>query len=498
LKAFRVAILTAKEVEYNAVRKHLINEQRVDDTFDGTVYRRAKIRREPGSDVPIEQWDIAIYRTGRGQQPATYGTQILLQHFRPDVVLYVGIAGGDPTHADLSIGDVVIGKVVRYYERTSQYVDHFLIKDESHSPARALISAAEYEASEPTWLKWVEGERPNSRVFIHEIASGEKVQKSSTSAFWTAIKDRYPDVIAVETEGQGFYYAVAQSAGRGLMIRAISDLLGNKDDDESDLGSDDERQALASDRAAAFAINLIANLNTTFLEEINRSAPIRYAVILKISTDNIEGVHRATRLLADAINDPYLVVESLQPVNSFMLRVSTSLHSAAYARAIFRGGFISDLLGTEVPVLESDVERTGDAVFDDFLDALITGNTKRILSAETNLVESYPSWRTATFALERVILARNKSVRASENLSETTVDRPSPRDFGLTQRQQDVLALMMQGNSNKVIARTLNLDQSTVARHVGAILRALKASNRTEAVITVSELGWKFPGIVQR
>src|SRR5690242_11024015 len=115
MKLFRAAILTAKDVEYNAVRKHLINEQRVDDTFDGTVYRRAKIRCELGGDIPIEHWDVEIYQTGKGQQPATYGTQILLQHFRPDIVLYVGVAGGDPTHSELSIGDVVIGKVVRYY-----------------------------------------------------------------------------------------------------------------------------------------------------------------------------------------------------------------------------------------------------------------------------------------------------------------------------------------------------------------------------------------------
>jgi hypothetical protein len=32
-----------------------------------------------------------------------------------------------------------------------------------------------------------------------------------------------------------------------------------------------------------------------------------------------------------------------------------------------------------------------------------------------------------------------------------------------------------------------------VKNHVTAILRALKVSNRTEAVIAVRELGWKLP-----
>lgn len=66
-------------------------------------------------------------------------------------------------------------------------------------------------------------------------------------------------------------------------------------------------------------------------------------------------------------------------------------------------------------------------------------------------------------------------------------------DIGLSERQKDVLALMMQGKSNKVICRTLDLAEPTVKNHVTAILRALKVSNRTEAVIAVNELGWKLP-----
>lgn len=64
-------------------------------------------------------------------------------------------------------------------------------------------------------------------------------------------------------------------------------------------------------------------------------------------------------------------------------------------------------------------------------------------------------------------------------------------EVGLTGRQLDVLALVMQGKSNKTICRTLNLAEPTVKNHVTAILRALKVSNRTEAVIAVNELGLK-------
>jgi DNA-binding NarL/FixJ family response regulator len=68
-----------------------------------------------------------------------------------------------------------------------------------------------------------------------------------------------------------------------------------------------------------------------------------------------------------------------------------------------------------------------------------------------------------------------------------------PADLGLTARQVEVLALMMRGKPNKAICRTLNLAEPTVKNHVTAILKALKATNRTEAVIMVGALGWKLP-----
>jgi DNA-binding NarL/FixJ family response regulator len=71
----------------------------------------------------------------------------------------------------------------------------------------------------------------------------------------------------------------------------------------------------------------------------------------------------------------------------------------------------------------------------------------------------------------------------------------SPAALGLTARQVDVLALMMQGKSNKAICRILDLAEPTIKNHVTAILKALKASNRTEAVIMVGALGWKLPQI---
>lgn len=67
------------------------------------------------------------------------------------------------------------------------------------------------------------------------------------------------------------------------------------------------------------------------------------------------------------------------------------------------------------------------------------------------------------------------------------------RRLGLTQRQAQVLALLVQGKSNKLICRELDLAEGTVKVHVAAVLKALGVANRTQAVLAVSRLGIKLP-----
>ena len=59
----------------------------------------------------------------------------------------------------------------------------------------------------------------------------------------------------------------------------------------------------------------------------------------------------------------------------------------------------------------------------------------------------------------------------------------------LTQRQLDVLALIGQGKSNKDIADKLGISEGTVKVHVGAILKVLGATNRTQAALMAIDMG---------
>lgn len=71
--------------------------------------------------------------------------------------------------------------------------------------------------------------------------------------------------------------------------------------------------------------------------------------------------------------------------------------------------------------------------------------------------------------------------------SEST--RPLTRCGALTRQQMRVLQMVCQGLLNKQIAHNLGINESTVKAHVSEILRKLRVSSRTQAVVTISNLG---------
>jgi DNA-binding NarL/FixJ family response regulator len=62
----------------------------------------------------------------------------------------------------------------------------------------------------------------------------------------------------------------------------------------------------------------------------------------------------------------------------------------------------------------------------------------------------------------------------------------NPPAEGLTERQRAVLALLGRGESNKGIARRLNIREGTVKVHVRHIMRRMGAANRTQVAIAAS------------
>ena len=83
---------------------------------------------------------------------------------------------------------------------------------------------------------------------------------------------------------------------------------------------------------------------------------------------------------------------------------------------------------------------------------------------------------------------------ASASAGPSGAPRPpvDPRQLGLTQRQIDVLGLMLNGLPNKLICRRLQLAEGTVKVHVSAVLRALGVHSRTQAVVAAGRLGLRM------
>ena len=67
-----------------------------------------------------------------------------------------------------------------------------------------------------------------------------------------------------------------------------------------------------------------------------------------------------------------------------------------------------------------------------------------------------------------------------------------PSEFGLTDRQAEVLSLMARGKSNRDIAAELGLSEGTVKIHITAIFKALGVSSRTQALVAVARHGIKL------
>ena len=65
-----------------------------------------------------------------------------------------------------------------------------------------------------------------------------------------------------------------------------------------------------------------------------------------------------------------------------------------------------------------------------------------------------------------------------------------PHADPLTDRELEVISLVAEGYSNKLIAARLNICERTVKNHLTFIMTKLRATDRTHAVVTAIRLGW--------
>lgn len=68
-------------------------------------------------------------------------------------------------------------------------------------------------------------------------------------------------------------------------------------------------------------------------------------------------------------------------------------------------------------------------------------------------------------------------------------------DHNLTGRESEILECLLEGDSNKLIARRLEITESTVKIHMKSLLRKINVQNRTQAAIWAMESGFSGTGL---
>lgn len=241
-------VITALPIEYQSVRRHLSDCETIVHE-KGTIYER-------GLHSTAEfDWKVAVTEVGAGGPRAAIETERAIQQFSPDIVFFVGVAGGVK---DVDIGDVVVGSKIYVYESGAE-TKKFQPRPEAVEPSHVMLQRARYEAKRDEWRRYLTSEYVvPPKVLIGAIAAGEKVIKSRRSPSAQLLKGSYNDVLAVEMEGHGFLEAAHANNSNALVLRGISDLLSGKA--RSDRAGS---QRLAAERAAAFMFACIDGLSKT-------------------------------------------------------------------------------------------------------------------------------------------------------------------------------------------------------------------------------------------
>jgi nucleoside phosphorylase len=243
----RAVILTALQVEFNAVRAHLTEIR--EEVHKGTVYERGIFSGNGRT------WEVGIVEVGAGNDGAAFEAERAITRFEPSVAFFVGIAGGVK---DVKVGDVVAATKVYGYE-SGRAEQTFKPRPDVGNSSYPMVQRARAEARRDDWKNRIIGENTDfsPNAFVGPIAAGQKVIAATESDLYEFLKNHYNDTLAVEMEGRGFLEAAhANQQVIALIVRGISDLISNKSDLDDAL-----RQGIAARHASAFAFEVLAKLD---------------------------------------------------------------------------------------------------------------------------------------------------------------------------------------------------------------------------------------------
>jgi nucleoside phosphorylase len=273
-------VLTALPVEYSAVRTYLSDvQEKVHDS--GTIYEQGKFM----SDDQV--WDVGIVEIGAGNSGAALEAERAIAYFKPEIILFVGVAGGIK---DVAIGDVVASTKIYGYE-SGKAEEVFKPRPEIGLAAYDLEQRARAEARKGDWLLRIAVTEEVPRVFVAPIAAGEKVVASTQSDVYEFLRSNYGDAVAVEMEGFGFFEAArANQKVSAMVIRGISDLIDKKAD--ADQGGS---QKIAAQNASAFAFEVLSKIQASVVKSLVMESSLGIHLLEEKRWDKLKKVRKARK-----------------------------------------------------------------------------------------------------------------------------------------------------------------------------------------------------------
>lgn len=127
---------------------------------------------------------------------------------------------------------------------------------------------------------------------------------------------------------------------------------------------------------------------------------------------------------------------------------------------------------------DMDAATTGEAV---------RGGASAVLSTDVDSTELIAAIRAVAAGL--IVLPRGLVSELLGAAHETSPPEESTGAPALTQREGEVLALLVEGRANKVIAARLGISEHTVKTHIASVYEKLRARNRAEAVVAAARHG---------
>jgi adenosylhomocysteine nucleosidase len=171
----------------------------------------------------LEGKDVVVLRCGIGKVNAAVGCALLIDHFKPGLVINTGSAGG--IGEALQFGDAVISTGLCYHDVDVTGFNYspgqvpgqpavFPVDEALVKKAEAAVQELKAEKLLPDSFNHVRGIIASGDIFMHDP---EKIDR---------VRSTFPNVLAVEMEGAAIAHTCGLFSVPFLIIRSLSDIAG--------------------------------------------------------------------------------------------------------------------------------------------------------------------------------------------------------------------------------------------------------------------------------